>query len=324
MKEPVMTARLDRIFAGRKFDFIKIDVQGAELDVLNGGADLIRQADYVLIEVPIREYNEGAAPVEQLFEKLRELGFRCADLTEFHRLKGIMNGDLLQIDVLFERNVARATQNCSYTPLFDRAEVLAFRGRKRPLAAIFRCSMSARPSIRGQPKWSMRRSISIPAPPRRFIFAAASTTPKVGTSSLATSPSTVNSPTASARTRSKTLPIRRWRSICCRAWPRRGISQCLRNSSNSAAAKVPIAVSFIIVGYSAWRGSDLVLVPKIPVVDFLDIPDEAAWRQDHDRMELQIYWRKGLRYTVLNNDFLGPTAGAVIDMYKEILTKETA
>ena len=126
MKEPVMTARLDRIFAGRKFDFIKIDVQGAELDVLNGGADLIRQADYVLIEVPIREYNKGAAPVEQLFEKLRELGFRCADLTEFHRLKGIMNGDLLQIDVLFERNVARATQNCSYTPLFDRAEVLAF------------------------------------------------------------------------------------------------------------------------------------------------------------------------------------------------------
>ena len=38
-----------------------------------------------------------------MFAKLAELGFHCADVTEFHRLAGVHNGNLLQIDVLFER-----------------------------------------------------------------------------------------------------------------------------------------------------------------------------------------------------------------------------
>jgi len=109
LKQRVEKVRLDDLFAGRKFDFVKIDTQGSELDVIRGGAEVLRQADYILVEVSLVEYNIGGAAAEAVFSKLAELGFHCTDVTEFHRLAGVHNGNLLQIDVLFERR-GRAAQ----------------------------------------------------------------------------------------------------------------------------------------------------------------------------------------------------------------------
>lgn len=106
----VQRARLDDLFAGRRFDLIKIDTQGSELDVLRGGQSLIRQADHVLIEISLVEFNQGGAQPEAVFGAMAELGFRPAQVTEFHRLRGIRDGGLLQIDVLFERATPRSTQ----------------------------------------------------------------------------------------------------------------------------------------------------------------------------------------------------------------------
>jgi FkbM family methyltransferase len=110
LKQRVEKVRLDDLFQGRKFDFVKIDTQGSELDVILGGSEVLRQADYILVEVSLVEYNIGGAAAEAVFAKLAELGFHCADVTEFHRLAGVHNGNLLQIDVLFERR-GRAAQS---------------------------------------------------------------------------------------------------------------------------------------------------------------------------------------------------------------------
>lgn len=109
LKQRVEKVRLDDLFHGRKFDFVKIDTQGSELDVILGGSEVLRQADYILVEVSLVEYNIGGARAEAVFAKLAELGFHCTDVTEFHRLAGVHNGNLLQIDVLFERR-GRITQ----------------------------------------------------------------------------------------------------------------------------------------------------------------------------------------------------------------------
>ena len=103
MKQAVEKVRLDDLFAGRRFDFVKIDTQGAELDVILGGANLLSQASYILVEISLVEYNIGGATAEAVFAKLDELGFHCTEVTEFHRLKGVANGNLLQMDFLFER-----------------------------------------------------------------------------------------------------------------------------------------------------------------------------------------------------------------------------
>lgn len=103
LKQRVEKVRLDDLFRGRQFDFVKIDTQGSELDIIMGGTALLRQADYILVEISLVEYNIGGATAEALFGKLAELGFHCTEVTEFHRLAGVHDGNLLQIDVLFER-----------------------------------------------------------------------------------------------------------------------------------------------------------------------------------------------------------------------------
>lgn len=110
VKRQVEKARLDDLFAGRQFDFVKIDTQGSELDVILGGPALLAQADYILVEVSLVEYNIGGARAEAVFAGLAELGFHCTEVTDFHRLAGVHNGNLLQMDFLFERRgrVARS------------------------------------------------------------------------------------------------------------------------------------------------------------------------------------------------------------------------
>ena len=103
VKRQVETARLDDLFAGRQFDFVKIDTQGSELDVLLGGPAVLRRADYILVEVSLVEYNIGGARAEAVFAALAELGFHCTDVTDFHRLASVQDGNLLQMDFLFER-----------------------------------------------------------------------------------------------------------------------------------------------------------------------------------------------------------------------------
>ena len=46
-------------------DLVKIDVQGAELDILNGGMNIINNAKYLIIELQNVEYNRGA-PLENI------------------------------------------------------------------------------------------------------------------------------------------------------------------------------------------------------------------------------------------------------------------
>lgn len=56
-------------------DLIKIDVQGAELDVLKGAVKTLQNCKHILIEAQHNTYNEGAPHRDKVFEFLRELGF---------------------------------------------------------------------------------------------------------------------------------------------------------------------------------------------------------------------------------------------------------
>lgn len=80
-------------------DFIKLDVQGAELDVLRGGGNLLQSCSLVLMECPIVDYNQGAPSFDQYLDFMRENQFRPIAITEQHT-RGHL---LLQIDVLFAR-----------------------------------------------------------------------------------------------------------------------------------------------------------------------------------------------------------------------------
>ncbi|WP_340647203.1 FkbM family methyltransferase [Phenylobacterium sp.] len=144
LKHAVPKVRIDDLFAGRRFDFVKIDTQGAEVDVLKGGAVVLADADYILLEVSMVEYNIGGAKAEDVFEQLESMGFHCAEIVEFHRLDDVRGNGLLQIDVLFERRSKRAS--AATNALFQLGQALVAEGRTDDALTVFENLVVLRPN----------------------------------------------------------------------------------------------------------------------------------------------------------------------------------
>jgi len=66
-------------------DFIKIDVQGAELIVLEGGPKTLAEASFVQLESGATEYNPGGSCFYEVDEFLRSHGFYLYDITDVDR-----------------------------------------------------------------------------------------------------------------------------------------------------------------------------------------------------------------------------------------------
>lgn len=80
--------------------FLKIDVQGAELEVLEGAGDVLQRCEVVQLEVALLPYNEGAPTFLEVVSYMDARKFVPFDISGYSRPNGI---DLAQIDMLFVR-----------------------------------------------------------------------------------------------------------------------------------------------------------------------------------------------------------------------------
>ena len=88
---------VDDLLSKRTYDLVKIDVQGAELDVLKGAKRTVQQAEVLQLELSTTEYNSGAPLAMEVMQAVHQLGFRFYEVVELHH----SNGVLIQIDILF-------------------------------------------------------------------------------------------------------------------------------------------------------------------------------------------------------------------------------
>jgi FkbM family methyltransferase len=97
---------LQSILASRDapFELLKLDVQGAELDVIRGLGARLLTVEVILIELSLVEYNKGGPLIATVLSELDKLGFVLYDIVDEHRHWG---GGLLQIDGLFVRPRSR-------------------------------------------------------------------------------------------------------------------------------------------------------------------------------------------------------------------------
>lgn len=79
-------------------DLLKIDTQGNELRVIEGGLEALARTRLLWIEVSFRSLYEGDAPFERINARLFELGFRLYSLHDVFRGA---DRELLQADALF-------------------------------------------------------------------------------------------------------------------------------------------------------------------------------------------------------------------------------
>jgi FkbM family methyltransferase len=76
---------------------IKLDVQGAELDVIRGGKRTIKNSQIVLLELPVIAYNLGAPSLTETVNFMLRLNFVPVFLTEIHNIRGV----IVQLDLAF-------------------------------------------------------------------------------------------------------------------------------------------------------------------------------------------------------------------------------
>jgi FkbM family methyltransferase len=74
------TKSLDEVVKERNFplpDLIKIDVQGAEKDILEGASYSLTNCKHLIVEIQHQIYNEGAPTVVHTLPYIESLGYKC-------------------------------------------------------------------------------------------------------------------------------------------------------------------------------------------------------------------------------------------------------
>ena len=91
---------------------LKIDVQGAELAVLLGAENLLRQAEYVILEVSLFNFFDGGHVLHEVLEFMLARGLVAYDI--FATLYRPLDGALSQVDMAFVKVNGSFRQNHFY------------------------------------------------------------------------------------------------------------------------------------------------------------------------------------------------------------------
>ena len=103
------TYTLDELYDGYTavFDLVKLDTQGSEIDILNGGSHMIKNTSVIIVEVSHVEYNEKAPLVEEVKEYMESIGFIYnmeigrSYSTDFQTEDGIIQRDFVFVNKEF-------------------------------------------------------------------------------------------------------------------------------------------------------------------------------------------------------------------------------
>ena len=85
------------------YQFLKLDVQGAELQVLSGIGSYLSDVEVIMSELSVVNYNKGAPIIGDVLAALSAMGFVLWDIVHDHRF----GDDLFQLDGLFVRPDSR-------------------------------------------------------------------------------------------------------------------------------------------------------------------------------------------------------------------------
>ena len=97
-----LTSSLDSLVEKNNWplpDFLKLDVQGFELEVLRGGTKALKSAEFCLLEVTVLDLGGGAPLLAEVVNFMQENQFQAYDISQFIRRP--YDKALWQIDMLF-------------------------------------------------------------------------------------------------------------------------------------------------------------------------------------------------------------------------------
>lgn len=93
-------------------DFIKLDVQGFELEVLKGATESLKHAEVVLMEVSLLEINKGAPLIKDVINFMDVHSFVCYDICSIVRRP--LDNALWQTDLIFVKSNSKLIASKNY------------------------------------------------------------------------------------------------------------------------------------------------------------------------------------------------------------------
>lgn len=127
----VQVRTLDSVCAAHDYEppyLIKIDVQGAELDVLKGAATVLRDAELIILETSFFDFYGNGVLAGDIIEFMRDEGFTLYDI--FGLSYRPLDGALAQADFCFVR-VGSPLRQCHAYADRDQRRAVTARLRKR-------------------------------------------------------------------------------------------------------------------------------------------------------------------------------------------------
>lgn len=102
IKSKIQTETLDELLNRTdrmgKYQFMKLDTQGSELDILKGATETLKYIKFIVVETSIVEYTIGSPLQTEIVSYLQNCGFYMLNSVEEH----YHEGKLIQQDLLFE------------------------------------------------------------------------------------------------------------------------------------------------------------------------------------------------------------------------------
>jgi FkbM family methyltransferase len=111
-KRTITTKPLQDIVPDQTYELIKMDVQGAELEIIEGSLELFQKTKFVQLECPVHNNNKGAPLFEHYINYMANSNFKVFDIDTI-----FFNTKLMAVDFLFVNNKLPVVTNLELNQL---------------------------------------------------------------------------------------------------------------------------------------------------------------------------------------------------------------
>ena len=116
-KKTVMVKPLKDIVPDQIYDLIKMDVQGAELEIMEGSLELFQKTKFVQLECPIHHNNKGAPKFEHYINYMANSNFKVFDIDTIFFNTKLMVLDFLFVNTLLPKVSSLESETITYNKI---------------------------------------------------------------------------------------------------------------------------------------------------------------------------------------------------------------